>query len=1010
MRVFAARLPVVEVQATISSTRRARHAQQKSSRSSAGRAALFCGFLAAVSLALPAQAASPGCAAINSTYAGPVSLMQAQAGPLIPAAQFLQGDQITFTVTPVSGSGYLQLNDSFNGAPFNPAFFAPNTHNPGGTQVYNINPSGPYAFQVVNGAPSAGAPSTLSYTLSCTPSTLTLVFVLPESPVSPGTNYALPTAEVGRPYSQQITAMGSGSSVGPYAFSLQLTPTFALPPGLTLSSSGLISGTPLATAGGNGYLQIVRATDQINNAWWGEQRYSIDVAPALAASTSGETDASCFGGNDGSISAQPGGGVGPYTYSWSPSGGSGATASGLASGSYTVTITDALGATATASGFVGQASAITFATAPLTGGTFANSYSATLAPASGGTPGYTYAVTGGALPAGVGLAPNGQFSGTPTAVGPANFTVTATDSHACPKSAGFSIAIGPETINVTAQPLGKVFGSGDPLLTFLNSPSLFGVDLFSGALSRAPGENAGNYAILQGSLALNANYTLNFTGATFTISKADQTLTFSAPPTLAVNGTGSVSANSAPPNSGAAITVSTASTDCSVTPAGLVTAINAGSNNCVITASQAGSSNFNAGTATQTLSIGLAAQTLTFSAPPTLVVNGTGSVSATSATPNSGATVTYSTSSTDCTVTAAGVVTAINAGNNNCVISAGQAGNGNYSAGSATQTLSIGKAAQTLTFAAPPTLAVNGTASVSASSAAPNSGAAITYSTISTDCSVTAAGVVTAINAGSNNCVISASQAGDGNYNAGAATQTLSIAKALQTLTFGAPPTVLVADTGSVTATSAAPNSGNAIVFSTTSTDCTVSASGLVTGLNYGTNNCVVTASQTGDGNYLVGTATQSLSIGKEASTVTLTSSSNPSGQGSWVTFTASVSVAPVPGSFAPGHGAAAASTVAAALAATPGGSVSFSDGATVLGTIALTNGSASFPAAFATPGNHTITAAYSGDAATAPASATIVQAVGAAGPIVPAPLPEWLLALLGALVGCAAWMRVRRT
>ena len=42
-------------------------------------------------------------------------------------------------------------------------------------------------------------------------------------------------------------------------------------------------------------------------------------------------------------------GTSPYTYSWSPSGGTGVTASALAAGTYTVTITDNKGCIKTAS-------------------------------------------------------------------------------------------------------------------------------------------------------------------------------------------------------------------------------------------------------------------------------------------------------------------------------------------------------------------------------------------------------------------------------------------------------------------------------------------------------------------------------------------------------------------------------------------------------------------------------------------------------------------------------------
>jgi serine protease len=61
------------------------------------------------------------------------------------------------------------------------------------------------------------------------------------------------------------------------------------------------------------------------------------------------TNASCGTCNDGAIAVNAMGGVQPYTYVWSPSGGTNAIATGISTGCYTVTITDAGGCVASAS-------------------------------------------------------------------------------------------------------------------------------------------------------------------------------------------------------------------------------------------------------------------------------------------------------------------------------------------------------------------------------------------------------------------------------------------------------------------------------------------------------------------------------------------------------------------------------------------------------------------------------------------------------------------------------------
>ncbi len=67
--------------------------------------------------------------------------------------------------------------------------------------------------------------------------------------------------------------------------------------------------------------------------------YIITQPPALTATTS-QTNVGVYGGNTGSAAITVNRGTPPFTYSWSPSGGTGATANNLTAGTYTVIVTD----------------------------------------------------------------------------------------------------------------------------------------------------------------------------------------------------------------------------------------------------------------------------------------------------------------------------------------------------------------------------------------------------------------------------------------------------------------------------------------------------------------------------------------------------------------------------------------------------------------------------------------------------------------------------------------------
>lgn len=126
--------------------------------------------------------------------------------------------------------------------------------------------------------------------------------------------------------------------------------------------------------------------------------------------------------------------------------------------------------------------------------------------------------------------PSATCTVTPSSVGPnaGSYPVSATCSlpgYSVSGSATAKIARFPVAIAANAQT--RIYGEADPALTYAVDPPLFGSDGFTGTLARAPGENVGSYAITQGTLSAGPNYSLSFTGAQFTITKATATVTLS---------------------------------------------------------------------------------------------------------------------------------------------------------------------------------------------------------------------------------------------------------------------------------------------------------------------------------------------------------------------------------------------------------------------------------------------------------------------------------------------------
>jgi hypothetical protein len=240
----------------------------------------------------------------------------------------------------------------------------------------------------------------------------------------------LPAGTAGTAYSQTLT---SSTGTAPFTFAVTAG---SLPPGLSLASGGLLSGTP--TSSGS-YSFTVTATDFANVT--AARAYTLSISPAAVAispATLPPGSRSVFY----SQALSGSGGTAPYTFAVTagslPAGlalGASGTLSGTpgAVGSYTFTVTST-DANAS-SGSRTYTLNINVATLDIVPGALGDaaaglSYSVVFS-ATGGTAPYSYALNAGSsLPPGMSLASNGSFTGTPSAAGQYTFTVKVTDGTA----------------------------------------------------------------------------------------------------------------------------------------------------------------------------------------------------------------------------------------------------------------------------------------------------------------------------------------------------------------------------------------------------------------------------------------------------------------------------------------------------------------------------------------------------------------------------------------------------
>jgi hypothetical protein len=301
----------------------------------------------------------------------------------------------------------------------------------------------------------AGTPTALgttSFTVQVTDSsspqlTAQLPLSITVNPVLSITTTLLPSGIIGSPYKTKLKASGG---TPPVSWTIV---SGALPGGLTMDAGGTISGTPTAPGVSD---FTVQATDVSTTPQVVQQDFNINIGTPVPLSITTTSLPNGTVNTTYSATLQATGGIPPIT--WSVASGTlppgltldsnfgviSGTPTTVGTSTFTVQAVDTSNPQQTAQATLSITRTVVplkITTTSLPPGTTGSPYSASLH-SSGGTPPVTWSVSVGSLPAGLTLnSTSGAISGTPTAAGTTNFTVTASDTSAPLQSAQQALSI-----------------------------------------------------------------------------------------------------------------------------------------------------------------------------------------------------------------------------------------------------------------------------------------------------------------------------------------------------------------------------------------------------------------------------------------------------------------------------------------------------------------------------------------------------------------------------------------
>lgn len=221
-----------------------------------------------------------------------------------------------------------------------------------------------------------------------------------------------------------------------------LAPVNVVGIGCSGNNTGQVSVVP--TGGSSPYVYLwsnAKTSSSISGLTAGDYSVTVTDAKGCTIKTNGtvsqgvainlgvtSTNNKCFGQSAGEAVVTANGGVTPYTYSWSPSGGTATTASNLAANSYTVKVTDGNGCSSTSVVVITEPPKLTLSATKTNATCGTNNGTATITTGGGVTP-YAYAWS------------NSGTGAIESNLSPATYTVTVSDANTCSKTTTVTISI-----------------------------------------------------------------------------------------------------------------------------------------------------------------------------------------------------------------------------------------------------------------------------------------------------------------------------------------------------------------------------------------------------------------------------------------------------------------------------------------------------------------------------------------------------------------------------------------